>query len=147
MQPQELQDYLTQHIPITQALGVQVRQCSAQEVVLFAPLAPNINHRDTVFGGSASALAILSAWALLHVRLADEPVRPRLVIQQNSMHYDKPIAGDFHAICRFDSALEWQRFRTTLSRHGRARLTLNSVLQYNGSEVAKFEGRFVAVMP
>ena len=147
MKPQELQDYLTQHIPITQALGVQVRQCSPQEVVLFAPLAPNINHRDTVFGGSASALAILSAWALLHVRLADDTVRPRLVIQQNSMRYDKPIAGDFHAVCRFDSAEEWQRFRATLNRHGRARLTLIAVLQYNSREVAKFEGRFVAVMP
>ena len=39
-------------------------------VVIEAPLAPNINHRKTVFGGSASALGILAAWSLVHLRLA-----------------------------------------------------------------------------
>jgi len=35
-------------------------------VLLTAPLAANINHRATVFGGSASAVAILAAWTYLY---------------------------------------------------------------------------------
>lgn len=147
MEALELQTYLHNHIPITKAMGVEVRVCGYDGVVLFAPLAPNINHRDTVFGGSASTLAILSAWALLHVRMATESVRPRLVIQQNSMSYDKPIIGDFYAVCRYEVNSEWNRFTTTLARRGRARITLSAVLECRGEEVAKFEGRFVAVIP
>jgi thioesterase domain-containing protein len=147
VQPQQLQSYLYQHIPITQAMGVEVRECTDNKVVLFAPLAPNINHRDTVFGGSASTLAILSAWALLHVRLINEPVAYRLVIQQNTMQYEKPIGGDFYAVCEYDAPSQWERFKTMLARRGRARITVPAVLLYQDQSVASFEGRFVAVNP
>jgi len=147
VEPLKLQNYLYNHIPITSAMGVEVRQCTYDQVVLFAPLAPNINHRDTVFGGSASTLAILSAWALLHVRLANEPVTPRLVIQHNTMSYDKPIAGDFYAVCHYDTQSEWERFSKTLARRGRARINVAAVLQCGTEVVANFEGRFVAAKP
>ena len=61
MTPSELQTYLHQHIPLFQAMQVTVVEASLQQVVLTAPVAPNINHRETVFGGSASAVAILAA--------------------------------------------------------------------------------------
>ena len=147
LEPKELQSYLHDHIPITKAMGVEVRGSACDKVVLFAPLAPNINHRDTVFGGSASTLAILSAWALLHVRMASESVKSRLVIQQNSMSYNEPIMGDFLAICRYDDASQWARFTTTLARKGRARISVSAFLECRGEQVATFEGRFVAVNP
>ncbi|MDL2338661.1 MAG: YiiD C-terminal domain-containing protein, partial [Pseudomonadota bacterium] len=50
-------------------MQVSVVEVSAEQVVLAAPLAPNINHQDTVFGGSASAVAILAAWSMLHTKL------------------------------------------------------------------------------
>ena len=53
MTPSELQTYLHQHIPLSQAMQVTVMEASLQQVVLTAPLVPNINHRETVFGGSA----------------------------------------------------------------------------------------------
>ena len=146
MEPQALQTYLYQHIPITRAMGVEVRECAYDKIRLFAPLAPNINHRETVFGGSASTMAILSAWALLKVRLASESTAPRLVIQQNTMHYEKPISGDFYAVCQYNLSSEWERFMKTLTRKGRARIFMPAVLRYNGEQVASFEGRFVAVI-
>jgi thioesterase domain-containing protein len=65
----ELAQYLHEHIPLSRAMGVEVVEATWDGVSLRAPLAPNINHRETVFGGSASAVAILAAWALLYVRL------------------------------------------------------------------------------
>ncbi|RYE53550.1 MAG: hypothetical protein EOP18_08925, partial [Rhizobiaceae bacterium] len=53
-------------------MQVRVVAASVERVTLSAPLAPNINHRATVFGGSASAVAILSAWSLLHLRLSSD---------------------------------------------------------------------------
>ena len=145
LEAQKLQNYLYDHIPITKAMGVEVRESGFNKVVLFAPLAPNINHRETVFGGSAVTLAILSAWALLHVRLANEPVPPRLVIQQNTMDYTKPIDGDFFAICDYTAKDEWERFTKTLTRRGRARITIPAALECQGEDVAAFQGRFVAI--
>lgn len=72
MTPRELETYLHAHIPLSLAMRVSVEEASPQLVVLGAPLLPNTNHRGTVFGGSASALAILAAWALLHTRLTTE---------------------------------------------------------------------------
>ncbi len=65
MDARELERYLQDRIPLSRAMAVEVRTASPAGVTLFAPLAPNINHRDTVFGGSASALAILAAWSAL----------------------------------------------------------------------------------
>jgi thioesterase domain-containing protein len=60
MELAELERYLHQHIPLSEAMQVSVVEVHPEHVVLSAPLAPNINHRETVFGGSASAVAILA---------------------------------------------------------------------------------------
>ena len=56
MLPTELTQYLRTQIPLTQAMAVTVASIEANAVALQAPLAPNINHRHSVFGGSAAAL-------------------------------------------------------------------------------------------
>jgi hypothetical protein len=49
------------------------------------------------FGGSASALAILSACSLLHIKLTASGHATRLVIQRNAMSYERAIQGRFTA--------------------------------------------------
>jgi thioesterase domain-containing protein len=140
-----VQRYLHQYIPLSAAMGVQVRTATLEQVKLAAPLAPNINHTETVFGGSAAALATLSAWTLLHLRLEEARLGARLVIQRSRMEYEKPIPGDFEAVCHFGDAVAWERFRMTLARRGRARLTLAAHLMHLTHRVAFFEGVFVAL--
>ena len=141
-----IQRYLYQYIPLSAAMGVQVRTATLEHVTLAAPLAPNVNHTETVFGGSAAALATLSAWTLLHLRLEDAGLDDaRLVIQRSRMEYEKPIPGDFEALCDFGDESAWERFRETLARRGRARLTLNAHLMHLRNRVASFEGEFVAL--
>lgn len=145
MQEAALQDYLHSHIPLSRAMQVQVVSASPEGVVLRAPLGPNINHRETVFGGSASALAILSAWALLHVRLQALGVSCRLVIQRNTMDYDLPMAGDFEARTLPVDTAEWERFLRMLGRRGVGRIAVSSVLEFNGAQAGRFSGEFVAM--
>lgn len=104
----ELQDYLHAHIPLSVAMQVTVKSLSEREVILEAPLAPNINHRETLFGGSASAVAILAAWSLLHVRTRAEGIDSRLVIQRNNMEYLLPVAGSFSARAFLSDEHGWQ---------------------------------------
>jgi thioesterase domain-containing protein len=142
-----LQSYLHTNIPLSAVMGVQVKAASPQAVLLWAPLAPNINHHQSVFGGSGAVLATLAAWTLLHVRLVHEQLDSQLVIQRSSMEYDRPIRGDFEAACRFGDEPAWHRFRTMLGKRGRARMTLNAYLLCGGVEMASFVGDFVALAP
>jgi len=145
MQAAELEDYLHAHIPLSAAMQVSVQAVDADGVTLAAPLAPNINHRETVFGGSASAVAILAAWSLLHTRMRAEGVAARLVIQRNTMDYDKPIFGDFTARSSLAEPDQWPRFMRMLARMRRARLRVNSVLESDGAVVGRLTGEFVAL--
>lgn len=129
MSPLELEHYLHRHIPLTKAMRVRVVAAEERRVVLAAPLEPNINHRDTVFGGSASALATLSAWSLLHVRLSAAGIRSRLVIHRNTMEYRRPIMGEFTARASLSDEHEWRQFVQTLRRRGKARIRVSSVVE------------------
>ncbi|ACP26113.1 thioesterase domain protein [Sinorhizobium fredii NGR234] len=145
MTPSELQAYLHAHIPLSAAMQVEVAAVEWEHVLLRAPLAPNINHRETVFGGSASALSILAAWSLLHVRLRLSGVASRLVIQSNRMEYLLPIDGSFSARSSLEHADQWPGFMRLLERRGRARLTVTAELMAEGEVAGLFSGEFVAL--
>ena len=140
-----IERYLYEQIPLSAAMGVRVAHAAPDYVRLSAPLGPNINHNETVFGGSAASVATLAAWALLHLRLTGEGVRARVVIQRSRMEYQRPIPGDFEAHCHFADAAGWERFRTVLRRRGRARITLAAELIYRDERMSAFEGEFVAI--
>ena len=140
-----LETYLHDHIPLSAAMQVAVIEVGEDRLVLGAPLESNINHRDTVFGGSASALAILSAWSLVHTRLKQQELSARLVIQSNTMRYDRPIAGDFTATAALADIGAWDRFIATFLRRGKARIAVVSTLDCDGQTVGAFEGAFVAL--
>jgi thioesterase domain-containing protein len=145
MLPAELAQYIHEHIPLTEAMGVSVISVDEHAVTLQAPLAPNINHRQTVFGGSASALAILAGWALLHVRLHSEGITDRLVIQRNTMEYRHPILGQFIARATLEHPDRWKSFTTMLARKGKARITVSAALEQMDRVVGRFTGQFVAL--
>jgi thioesterase domain-containing protein len=142
--PSELEEYLHAHIPVARAMEVSVVSVEEWSVVLSAPLPPNINHRGTVFGGSASALAILAAWSLLHTRLRSEGTENRLVIQRNTMEYEEPILGGFTARSSVEPA-DWQRFSRMLARKGKARVRVTALLEHEDRTVGRFSGEFVAL--
>lgn len=66
---QSVTQSLYDRIPLSQAMAVSVISIAEDGIILTAPLDPNINHRNTVFGGSISTLAILAGWTFVSVRL------------------------------------------------------------------------------
>ena len=140
-----IERYLHEHIPLSAAMGVRVEHATAEQVRLSAPLGPNINHRETVFGGSGASLATLAAWTLLHLRLTGEGLHARTAIQRSRMEYERPIPGDFEARCRFTDDAAWNRFRAVLARRRRARIALSADLLYQDERMGVFAGEFVAL--
>jgi thioesterase domain-containing protein len=145
MDSHDLQTYLSDRIPLSRAMEVRVVAASEEGVSLAAPLAPNINHRDTVFGGSAAAVAMLSAWGLLQLRLEAAGMPSRVVIHRNEMTFERPIVTDFTAAATIPETDAWPRLVAALHRKGRGRVRVRVELECQDERVAVFQGDFVAV--
>jgi thioesterase domain-containing protein len=141
-----LQDSLHQRIPLSQAMGITVLQAEPDRVVLHAPLAPNVNHSGTVFGGSAAALAVLAAWSLVEVRLQAAAQPGRIVIRRSAMDFAQPIVADFTATAVAPSPPQWEKLLSTLRRGRMGRIVIRSVLECEQARVGELEGEF-AVIP
>jgi thioesterase domain-containing protein len=147
MAPDILESYLHEHIPLSYHLGLQVLEAGAESVRLRAPLGPNLNHRQTAFGGSISALAILSGWSLLWVRLRNVTEGHRIVIHSSALSYLAPVRSDFEALCLAPSAETWDAFTRTFATRDRARIELQATVTADGETVARFQGRYVVFLP
>lgn len=145
MKPSALADFLHGKIPLSKAMDVSVVSASAEEVVLEAPLGPNINVHGTMFGGSVSTLGLLAAWSVLHLLLEAEGIANQLVIHKTEMEYLLPIPGCARAAARLEGA-DWGNFRQTLERRGKARLSVVSELLSDGNVAARLTGEFVAIV-
>jgi thioesterase domain-containing protein len=145
MRAADLERYLHDHIPLSRALGVHVVHLGPELVRLSAPLAPNVNHRRTAFGGSVASLAILAGWSWLLARLADRSPLPRLVIQEETVEYLAPIDAEFEALCPAPAEAAWRRFVRALDERGRGRLELTTEVKSAGRVAAKFRGLYVAI--
>lgn len=140
----DLERTLHAEIPLTRAMGVTVARFDAAGLTLRAPLAPNINHKSTAFGGSLATLATLAGWGLLQLLLREHsPVT--VVIQESSVQYLRPVAEDMQAICSMPQARELEKFLRMLVRTGMARIELEVLIPAGGETAVKFRGRFVAL--
>jgi len=142
---ESLQKYLHERIPISKAMGVEVVEATINGVVLSAPLLPNINHKKTVFGGSASAVAMLSSWALIYIRLNNENINNQIVIHKSTMTFERPIVDIFTASSIPCAPSVWLKFINTLKQKNRARIKLFSTLHCKGIKVGELEGDFVVL--
>jgi len=138
----EITAYLHEHIPLTRHLGAIVSDYDQCSITLRAPLTPNLNHRNTAFGGSISALAILSGWALLHLQLRQLNFKARLVIQKSEVDFSAPITEDFEAVSYMPQAADCERSLKTLRRRRRARVNIHadvrSALAVGGQHVGTY---------
>lgn len=132
-------------IPITRHMGFRVEKADNQEVIIFAPLEPNINHKATVFGGALASALLLSAWCLTENRLKEWGIKGHVVVMKSQIEYLLPVENDFRAICSLTNEKEWETFRNTLERKKKARIRLEGSVNTNGTVAVKFQGLFVAL--
>lgn len=141
--PDDLTAFLHRSIPLTRALAVQVTEAADGRVRLLAPLAPNLNHHGTAFGGSLATLGILAGWTVLHMSLEDAGVAASLVVRHVELDYLEPVTGDLVA----ESVLPqdgWPRFVDSLRRGRRARIEVGSRLRCV-AEAVQVKARYVAL--
>ncbi len=134
---------LYQEIPLSQGIGIEVVSYNGECLVLRAPLAPNINHKDTAFGGSLHALTTLAGWGLLFLKLHERQMHGKIVIQESSIRYHRPVNTDFEARCCVPSAAALEKCFKTLARHNKARIQLDAAITLDEVPAVSFQGSYV----
>ena len=140
---QALQQTLEHEIPLTQHLELQVLAYDEQGLTLGAPLAPNINHKRTAFAGSLNSVVTLAGWGLLWLVLQEQEIAARVVIQDSSCSYLRPVNDDFTAFCQKPTSAEIAKVAEALHKRGRARIELRVEVRNTTGVAVLFTGRYV----
>ncbi len=141
---QRLQQVLETEIPITRLMEIRVQDYDGQQLVLAAPLTPNINHKSTAFGGSLYSLAVLNGWGLLYLKMQELELNSHIVIFESSILYHLPVKTDFVSVCKITDERDWHRFQTVFRRKGRAKIRLLANILTNEGLAVSFQGTYVA---
>jgi thioesterase domain-containing protein len=128
-------------------MGISVASWDGRTIRLAVPLAPNVNHKATAFGGSLSAAATLAGWSALWLLLDANGLMEQVVIQDASIEYRHPVTGDFLVECSLPDERSLERFLSTLRARGRARLELVARVSSTNRDLVTFRGRYVALRP
>jgi thioesterase domain-containing protein len=147
LSPAALEAFLHAKIPLTKAMGLRVIETGPRQLVLEAPLEPNINHLGTVFGGALHALPTLACYAALWSLLVEGGIDGHVVVKRSQANYRQPVTATFRASCQRPPPEAAAAFLSDLRRHKKARMDLESVvLGANGKPAVEFSGSFVAVV-
>ena len=65
---QKLSDFFKKNLPITQFMEMDVESYDGKTLILAAPLDPNINDKQTAFGGSLYNASVMACWGMAYLK-------------------------------------------------------------------------------
>lgn len=140
----ELQSILNSQIPLTNAMGIKVKELTYNSLTLTAPLENNKNHLNTGFAGSLYSIAVLTAWGLIDTVLRNAKLEAHIVIQKGEIEYLKPVESDLLAKCSFENDDSINILIDTFMTNKKAKIELNSnIINECGEIYAQMKGKFV----
>lgn len=141
----EVLEYIQKNIPITKDFEVSIKSYENNKLIISAPLEKNINHRNSAFGGSMSAIAILSAWGLLFIKQKELELNNTLVIQSSNFSFLHPVLNDFEAVAYLPKKENFDKFLKILHKKGKARISIYSEIIVDNKVCGTHEGVYVAL--
>lgn len=112
----QLQTFLYQEIPLTKDMGLIIKEFSPESILTTAPLAKNINDKGSVFGGSSSALMIITAWSLIKLNCQKYDITSDIVIHKNETTWNKALYEKLYIKARFKKAYNFEGIKCALQR-------------------------------
>ncbi len=145
MNRQEAQQYIETNIPITKAMGMSINVLNRNEVRVGLPLARNLNHHGSAFGGSIESLFFVTGWAFIQLLTENMTPEPLIVGRRGRVSFTGAIRKDFEARLHIPSEEVTDVFLQELKNKGKARITARSFIEMDGKICAEFEGDFVVL--
>ncbi len=142
---EEAQNYLHTEIPITRQMGIEVERLTTNDVSLKAPIELNVNHNRSAFGGSVDSLFLTVGWSYIRLVVDHFKPLPTIVGSKSQTSFQRPITQDFSAQLVIPTKKEIDKFLDEYERFGKARITLEAVIEDKGKKYAAFKGNYVVV--
>lgn len=114
------QAFLYTQIPLVKSTQLQLQDISETELIATAPIAPNINDKQTVFGGSSSALMTICGWSLIKTNLEKLRVHNDVVIYQSKNHWLKAQKDDLIIKASIKPTIDWEDMTNKLINKNRS---------------------------
>lgn len=130
-----------EQIPILQYMGISFSEFKEGAMRTDMPLAPNINDKNTGFGGSIVTMATITGWALLSILLNKDDKKYDVVIVESNTHYKLPVTTDCYGIARLNEGQILKLLRD-LVISGKARTHIDVAIHVDDQEVATFHGQY-----
>ena len=137
----ELERTIHQLIPLSVAMGVTVTSFEDDVLTLSAPLAPNINHQMSAFGGSLSALSALTGWGMVQLQIGKMNIVGNTVVGRSEASFLRPVLK--HLTCRCSLPNDFDVFQEKLSVKGKSRILLITEVVEDGEIAMTTSSQFV----
>jgi thioesterase domain-containing protein len=139
------EQFLKEKIPIAQSMAISIVDIGPLEITMLLLLAPNRNHKGTLFGGSLYSGAALACYGLFLYGLSNNGFSADdIVISEGDISYLKPVKSDALIIANWSDANTPNLFYRRLSKKGRARIPISAKIMEGDSLCAIFHSQFVA---
>lgn len=129
---QKLKDFFVEHLPITQFMGLEVESYDGEQLVLSAPLGPNINDKQTAFGGSLYNAAVMACWGFAYLKTQEKGLVCNQVVAGGEVKYLAPVTGKIRAVCNNPGDEVIASFLDHFNRKGRAKISLQAEISSDG---------------
>jgi thioesterase domain-containing protein len=130
-------------IPMLATMDMRFTELGDHSLRVDMPLGPNINDKQTGFGGSISALATAAGWAIVSLLLKPRFSSVDVVIAESHMRYLAPATRNFYAIASI-SKPAMSAFKQLLDAEHCGRITLQVMIEQDGEQIAVFTATYRA---
>jgi thioesterase domain-containing protein len=144
MKPIEFEDFLHTKIPLTKQMGLRISTFNQNEIIMTSPLAPNINDKGSVFGGSSSALQIICAWTLVKLNCMTHSIDADIVIHKNETVWNTPSYSDIKVSSKFVHSPSFDDIKCKLSLKNNVKLeTLSTIMNQDNKICSEMKATYV----
>lgn len=140
-----LVEYLKQHVPLTCHIDIQAGQQADDWFELSAPLTPNLNDKQTAFGGTLAALCTLCGWCAVSSLCRDRQLEVDIAVLESRIRYRLPVTSDpITARASLPDKQTQALFLEKLIADGAARLEIDAQISMAAKTAVSFSGIYHA---
>jgi thioesterase domain-containing protein len=123
-----IQETIELEIPIVKKMGVKILEFNDYSCTASAPLEPNHNHKNTVFGGSLYSTCTAVGYALMYALQVKEKFHDYdLVIGEGAIRYILPVDRDFFITASLLPD-DWKVFTEKVLKNGFGKIPIKATV-------------------
>lgn len=116
-------EFLFENIPLVRFMQLQLISCSENKLTARAPAKPNLNDKQTIFGGSSAALMTVCGWSLIKFNIEQRQYNNDVVIADAHTRWRR--AQNDELLITAESQINWPTIIGQMSQNQHAKIKVH----------------------